>query len=254
MEPVFRSLEVTAGVLARLQGARRTYRGLSNIPADGGAVIAVNHTAYTDFLPLGLGVYRGGRRARFMIKSEVMDVGIMRFLVHHTRSVPVDRSAGGDAYAVAVERLRSGDMLVVYPESTISRSFELKEFKHGAVRMAAEAGVPIVPTVVWGAQRQWSKGVQRRIGYHRIPVVTAFGEPMHFTPDDDPVEGTDRLHAVMEELLHQVQADYPDAPAGADWLPARLGGSAPTPEEALVIENAEAEEKARRRAEKGQRR
>lgn len=250
MEPVFRALEITAGALVRAQGMRRRFFGLENVPATGGFVLAMNHTAYTDFLPPALGLYRAGRRARFMIKSEVMDIAIMRFLVTRTRAVPVDRSAGAEAYRAAVDSLRGGDVVVVYPETTISRSFELKEFKTGAVRMAAEAGVPVVPAVTWGAQRQWSKGTKRRIGYARIPVHVRFGTPIDYPRDVDVEAATRELHAVMEELLHRVQEGYPDAPPGADWLPARLGGSAPTPDEALVIETAEAQEKARRRAEK----
>lgn len=250
MEPVFRALEITAGTLVRLQGVRRRFFGLENIPATGGFVLALNHTAYTDFIPPALGLYHAGRRARFMIKSEVMDIAIMRFLVTRTRAVPVDRSAGAQAFAVAVDSLRAGDAVVVYPETTISRSFELKEFKTGAVRMAAEAGVPVVPAVSWGSQRQWSKGTARRIGYARIPVHVRFGRPIHYPSDVDVEVATRELHATMEQLLHRVQDGYPDAPAGADWLPARLGGSAPTPDEALVIETAEAQEKARRRAEK----
>lgn len=251
MEPVFRALEITAGSLVRIQGTKRRYVGLENIPVQGGFVLALNHLAYTDFLVPALGLHRVGRRARFMIKSEMMDITVMRFLIEQTSAVPVDRSAGAQAYQAAVDMLRDGHAVVVYPETTISRSFELKEFKSGAVRMAAEAGVPIVPAVHWGAQRQWSKGTRRRIGYARIPIDVRFGVPIRYPADVDVDAATVDLHAVMEDLLHTVQDGYPDAPAGADWLPARLGGSAPTTAAALVIEEAEAQEKARRRAEKG---
>lgn len=252
MEPVYRSLEVIAGTLVRAQGVRRRYFGLENIPGTGGFVLALNHNGFTDFLSPALGLYRRGRRGRFMVKSELMDIPIMRFLINHTKTVPVDRSAGAQAFALAAAELRDGEVIVVYPETTISRSFELKEFKTGAVRMAADAGVPVLPAIQWGAQRQWSKGTRRRMGYARIGVDVRFGEPIWFPADVDVHAGTDELHAAMEGLLHQVQDGYPEAPAGADWLPARLGGSAPVPEEALVIEDAEAAEKARRRAAKGE--
>lgn len=249
-EPVFRALEITAGLMVRVQGTRRRYVGLENLPRTGGFVLTLNHLGYWDFIAPALGLYRIGRRARFMVKSEMRDVALTRFLVDHTGSVPVDRSAGGEAYLAALDSLRGGHAIVVYPEGTISRSFELKEFKHGAVRMAAEAGVPVVPAVSWGSQRQWTKGARRRFGYARIPVDVRFGAPIHYAPDVDVDVATEELRDVMKELLHQVQADYPEAPAGADWLPARLGGSAPTPEQALVIEDAEAAEKARKRAER----
>ncbi|WOC12084.1 lysophospholipid acyltransferase family protein [Gordonia sp. MP11Mi] len=252
MEPVYRTLETIAVSIRAVQGTRLRFDGLDNIPA-GGGVLAINHTAYADFLPVGLALKERGRRARFMVKSEVMDLAIMRFLVAHTGSVPVDRSAGSEAYRAAVDALENGELVAVYPESTISRSFEPKEFKTGAVRMAVEADVPVVPVVVWGAQRQLSKGVKRNIGRAHIPIHVAFGRPVTFAGSDgDVVAATHRLHELMVAALHRVQDGYPDAPAGVDWLPARLGGSAPTPEEALVIEDAEAQEKAARRAAKRQ--
>ena len=61
-------------------------------------------------------------------------------------------------------RLREGELVGVYPEATISRSFELKDFKTGAARMAIEAQVPIIPLIVWGAQRVWTKDHPRNAG------------------------------------------------------------------------------------------
>ena len=99
-----------------------------------------------------------------MIKAEMQDVKVVNFLIKHSGTIPVDRRAGAGAYAVAVERLRAGEIVGVYPEATISRSFELKEFKTGAARMALEARVPIVPLIVWGAQRMWTKDHPKEYG------------------------------------------------------------------------------------------
>ncbi|MEE3852262.1 lysophospholipid acyltransferase family protein [Gordonia sp. LSe1-13] len=246
MEPVYRTLEVIAHGLVRAQGLDLRFSGLDNIPRAGGAVLAVNHTSYVDFLPVALGLYRAGRRTRFMIKSEVMDIAIMRFLVNHTKTVPVNRSAGSDAYRLAVEELRDGEIVAVYPESTISRSFELKEFKTGAARMAGESGVPIVPAIVWGAQRQWTKTDtgNRQMGRSRLPVAVSYGAPLHVGADEEPQSATARLHEEMTTLLHHVQDEYGPHPHGEFWVPARLGGSAPTPEQARGIEDAEAAAKA----------
>lgn len=251
-EPVFRTLEIIAHTLVRVQGLDLRFTGVDNIPGhgSGGAVLTVNHTGYVDFIPAALGVYRAGRRTRFMIKSEVMKIAVMRFLVNHTGTVPVDRSAGSQAYHAAVERLRAGEVVAVYPEATISRSFELKDFKTGAVRMAADAGVPIVPAIVWGAQRQWTKGGRRNMGRSRIPVSVTFGTPLTVAPDADVTAETARLHEVMRRMLLDAQQAYGPHPAGEFWVPARLGGSAPTREEAAVIEDAEARRKAEARARK----
>ena len=105
-EPTFRTLEILThlGVLAT--GTRLTYSGEENIPDRGGAVIAINHTSYVDFLPAALAVHRRRRRLRFMIKAEMQQVKVVNFLIKHTRTIPVDRAAGADSYEVAVRRLR----------------------------------------------------------------------------------------------------------------------------------------------------
>lgn len=246
MEPVFRTLELIAEGLTRATGAQISYHGLENIPAEGGAVVAINHTGYVDFLPAALAAKARGRRMRFMIKAEMEQVKIVGFLIRHTGTIPVDRRAGAGAYAVAVQSLRAGELVGVYPEATISRSFELKEFKTGAVRMASEAQVPIVPVIVWGAHRVWTKDHPRAVGRRKFPITVAVGEPI---PAGGPVsELTTTLRTAMDGLLQRAQAGYP-APAGEYWVPRRLGGGAPTLEEARRLDEAELAERARRRAE-----
>lgn len=248
MEPVFRTLEIAAEVATRVTGTRITYHGLDHLPAHGGAVVAINHTSYIDWLPAALAAKRRGRRMRFMIKAEMEDVAVVGYLIRHTGTIPVDRRAGAGAYAAAVAALRAGEIVGVYPEATISRSFELKEFKSGAVRMALEAGVPIVPLIVWGAQRIWTKDHPRALGRKRIPISVHVGEPLPATGTATELDAA--LRAAMTVQLHHAQADYP-RPAGQYWVPRRLGGSAPTPEEARRLEEAELAERARRRAEGG---
>jgi 1-acyl-sn-glycerol-3-phosphate acyltransferase len=247
MEPVFRTLEIAVSLATRALGNKITYQGLENLPECGGAVVAINHTSYVDFFPAALAAYHRHRRMRFMIKTEMQDVKAVNFLIKHTGTIPVDRHAGAGAYAVAVERLRAGEIVGVYPEATISRSFELKEFKSGAARMAREAQVPIVPLIVWGSQRMWTKDHPRNMGRKKIPITVAVGAPLYAAESIDETNAA--MREAMNTLLHKVQAEYPH-PAGAYWVPHRLGGSAPTIDEAKVIEEAELAERARRRAER----
>ncbi|TFV55101.1 1-acyl-sn-glycerol-3-phosphate acyltransferase [Mycobacterium sp. PS03-16] len=250
MEPVFRTLEFVAEAVTRATGTRITYDGLDHIPTRGGAVVAINHTGYVDFLPAALAAKHRGRRMRFMIKAEMEQVPVVGYLIRHTGTIPVDRRAGAGAYALAVQALRAGELVGVYPEATISRSFELKEFKTGAARMALEAGVPIIPLIVWGAQRVWTKDHPRALGRNRFPVSVRIGAPI---PPAGPAPDLDaRLRAEMTALLERVQAEYPH-PQGAFWVPRRLGGGAPTPDEARRLDEDELAERARRRAEGGRR-
>jgi len=246
MEPVFASLEIAGRTAVRATGTRITYQGLGHIPATGGAVIAINHTSYVDFLPAALAAMHRGRRLRFMIKAEMQGVKIVDFLIRHSKTIPVDRRAGAGAYGVAVERLADGELVGVYPEATISRSFELKEFKTGASRMAMEAHVPVVPLIVWGAQRIWTKDHPKNVGRRKIPITVAVGPPL--SPKGSAEELMDELRDTMTTILHAVQQDY-EHPPGAYWVPRRLGGSAPTPAEARALEEAELAERARGQSE-----
>ena len=236
-EPTFRTLEILVQLFVVASGTRITYLGEENVPKTGGAVIAINHTSYVDWAPAALAMCRHHRRMRFMIKAEMQQVKIVNSLIKHSGTIPVDRGAGADAYAVAVQRLREGEVVGVYPEATISRSFELKEFKTGAARMAREAGVPIVPLIVWGAHRMWTKDHPRNLGHRNLPITVSVGAPL--SASDDVAQTDAALRHSMTALLTQAQETYPH-PAGAYWVPRRLGGSAPTLAEAAQIEATEA--------------
>ncbi|GFG71266.1 lysophospholipid acyltransferase family protein [Mycolicibacter senuensis] len=249
MQPVFRALELAAVTMVKVSGARLDFDGLEHIPATGGAVIAINHTGYVDFLPAALAVYRRKRRMRFMIKAEMQRVKVVNFLINHTGTIPVDRGAGSQAYRHAVAALRSGEVVGVYPEATISRSFELKDFKSGAARMALDAQVPIVPLIVWGAHRLWTKDHPRaRLVASGIPITVAVGPPL--APVGDAATLSAGLHAAMAPMLDRAQREYPH-PKDAYWVPRRLGGSAPTPQQARVLDERELAERMRNAAGRG---
>ena len=228
------------------EGLKFDVEGEEHIPATGGAVIAVNHTGYMDFTYAGLPPRRVKRYIRFMAKKEVFDNKISGPIMRALRHIPVDRGAGAQSYKSAVESLRNGELVGVYPEATISRSFEIKEFKSGAARMAIEAGAPIIPTVIWGAQRVWTKGHPKRLGRTNTPISIAVGEPL--PPVGPPNELTEKLRTVMQKMLLELQENYHHEP-GAYWVPARLGGSAPTLEEADTLDAQDLAARAAKRAE-----
>jgi 1-acyl-sn-glycerol-3-phosphate acyltransferase len=203
----------------------------------------MNHISYLDFLPAGLATSRRQRRIRYMLKAEALDNRTVDWIIKHTDCIPVDRTAGAGAYAEAVRRLRAGQLVGVFPEATISRSFELKEFKSGAVRMALEAQVPVIPLILWGAQRMWTKDYPKTLGRTKIPLIVRAGEPLAPVGTADELDAT--LRAAMTALLHEVQERYPHPP-GAFWVPRRLGGGAPTPAQAARLDEAELAQRARR--------
>ncbi|GAA1197752.1 1-acyl-sn-glycerol-3-phosphate acyltransferase [Kitasatospora gansuensis] len=228
--------------------------GAENIPAQGGAVLVSNHISYLDFLFAGLGAFKGGKRkTRFMAKDDVFKHGVSGPLMRGMKHIPVDRTDGQPAYDAAVKALRAGEVVGVFPEATISRSFTLKKFKTGAARMAADSGAPLLPVILWGTQQLWTKGRPKTLTKRHVPVTIMIGKPIELEPGDKPVMVTRRLRAAMTEMLEQAQREYPGKPTGPDdtwWLPAHLGGTAPTLEVAEAEDEAEAEARAEKRAQR----
>jgi 1-acyl-sn-glycerol-3-phosphate acyltransferase len=220
----------------RVQGLRFDIQNAEHIPRTGGAVLAINHVGYFDFTYAGYAALKVGRVVRFMAKQEVFAHPVGGPLLRGMRHIPVDRSLGAASYRKAVAALATGELVGVFPEATISRSFELKEFKTGAARMAAEAGVPLIPVVIWGSQRVWTKGLPKRLGRTRTPITVSVGAPI--PPDGDAAAVTAVLRERMAAQLKDAQEAYPDKPGPDDtwWLPARLGGTAPTPERARELD------------------
>lgn len=242
---------VTAKLAFRILGQRFQISGTENIPRKGGALLAINHTGYVDFIYAGLGAQPSKRLVRFMIKREMMETPGVGHLLRSLHHISVDRGAGVQSMRDAMEYLKVGEVVGIYPEGTISRSFEIKELKTGAVRIAAEAGVPLIPVIVWGAHRLMTKDHPRDFSRSRKTIAIKVGEPMYPT-GEHPAAETAELRAAMVKLLDEVIAEYPaeEQPPGCWWLPARFGGSAPTPEEAKVLEK---EERAARVARKADR-
>ncbi len=217
-------------------------RGGQHVPATGGAIICSNHVSFFDFTFLGLGAISQHRLVRFMAKSAVFGHWFAGPFMRAMKHIPVDRKAGAAAFESAVRALKDGEVVGVFPEATISRSFTVKELKAGAARMAIDANVPIIPAAVWGGHRVATKG-HKVVLRRGVPVMVFLGEPIVPEPGEKVQPLLRRTRAAMEALLEEAQAAYPDQPAGPDdrwWLPVHLGGTAPTPEEAAIADSARA--------------
>ncbi|WP_299053081.1 lysophospholipid acyltransferase family protein [uncultured Nocardioides sp.] len=240
---------VAAKTAFRLLGQKFVITGAEHIPRTGGALVAYNHIGYVDFIYGGLAAQPSKRLVRFMAKREIFDHPVGGPLMRSLHHIEVDRAEGLASYQAAIDMLRAGEVVGIFPEATISRSMEIKELKTGAVRLAAEAGVPLVPVVMWGTQRMLTKDHEKDFSRGKTIALTV-GEPLH--PDGtDPAGETAALRSRMQEMLADTIEAYPDGrPPGAWWLPASYGGGAPTPDEALRLDAEEKRERARRRAEK----
>ena len=179
-ELVYSSIIRLAKLGFRALGQRIDIIGLEHLPATGGALLAVNHVGYVDFIYGGVAPERLGRRVRFMAKRELFDHRVTGPIMRACGHIEVDRADGESSLAVAERCLAAGELVGIFPEATISRAMEIKDLKTGAVRIAASAGVPLVPLVLWGTQRLITKDHPRDLS--------------RGTADHHPDRGTDPGH------------------------------------------------------------
>ena len=215
------------GVDLRVQGAE-------HIPADGPAVLASNHIGYLDFAFVMLAAPAPRREVRFLARDDFFRNPVTGFLLRRLGQIPVD--VHGDAMrsaAAAQDVLADGGIVGIHPEGTISPSFVPRRAKSGVVRLADSVGAPIVPVALWGTQRLLTKGRPAR-PTRGAAVVVRYGEPFHPTARTAMRRTAEVMERIGEELA-RAQASYPQRPGPPPhdwWLPAHLGGSAPTPEAA----------------------
>jgi len=228
---VYPPVIVTLKTFWKYLGLRFDFRGVENLPDKnhGGAILAINHVSYLDFALAGTAALPMKRYVRFMAKKELFDNKIAGPLLRGMHHISVDRANGSGSFVAALRLLRNGEIIGIFPEGTISVSFEVKELKTGVIRLAQGAGVPVIPTVIWGSQRIWTKKVKRDLKRNNFPISVTFGEPLIFKKGDDIEAGEAQLRSIMLEMLHKVQSEYPDAHDGQRWAPTRLGGTAPAP-------------------------
>ncbi|MFF7982454.1 lysophospholipid acyltransferase family protein [Streptomyces sp. NPDC007901] len=238
-ELVYRPVIGFAKTLFKVWDLKIDCQGSENIPRSGGAVLVSNHISYLDFVFDGLAALPQKRLVRFMAKESVFRHRISGPLMRGMKHIPVDRTQGEAAYQHALDSLKSGEIVGVFPEATISQSFTLKSFKSGAARLAQEAGVPLIPMALWGTQRIWTKGQPRNFKRNHIPITIRVGEPVEASREQYAGAITRRLRERVQDLLDAAQRAYPARPKDATdtwWLPAHLGGTAPTVDQLKAAE------------------
>lgn len=201
--------------------------GLGHLPADGGAILAVNHRSYLDPLIVGLVAGRAGRPARFLAKKEVTDAPVVGQITRALGAIRVDRQAKGggsgddDPMRQAARALRAGELIAVFPQGTIPRgdAFFAPELegRYGAARLAIETGVPIVPVGLWGTERAWPRN-------RKAPYVLNLADPPtvrvrlgapYLPASTDLAEATEELMATILHLLPD-EARRPRVPTEAE--------------------------------------
>jgi 1-acyl-sn-glycerol-3-phosphate acyltransferase len=174
--------------------------GSEHVPRDGAVIFVPNHSSYLD--PF-LQVYGQPRDVRFMAKSTLFDVPVLKHIMRIGGAFPVRRGRS-DSGAIDLARtiLQSGQVLVIYPEGTRFRhDLPLGPAKSGAARLALESGAAVVPVASWGCKDRKLYGLRR---FERRRVTVAYGEPMTF--DLEPTR--ENAAIARDQIWAEVQRLY----------------------------------------------
>ena len=183
---------------------RWTLEGLENIPREGPGILAFNHIAYLDPLAAAFAVDKVGRVPRFLAKAELFDDKRIAWILKGAKQIEVRRGTRTAPMALdkAVDALRRGELIVIFPEGTITTDPELRPMaaKSGAARLSLLSGVPIIPAAIWGTQNIWAKGYRKHWA-PRQDVVIRVGEPIPPQGNPETRQSWERLgERVMDEI------------------------------------------------------
>ncbi len=216
LEPVYL---MTKGILKTWLRAWFRWRieGAENIPRRGAAILAVNHIAYLDPFAAAYVVDERRRRPRFLAKSELFQDKRIAWILRGCGQIEVRRGTANAPMALdhAVDALARGEIVVVFPEGTITNDPDLNPMapKTGAARLALQSGAPLLPCAVWGTQNVWPKGYAKH-WKPRQPILIRVGAPLAVSGDPRSpaawAEVGDKLMSAISNLLSGLRADLPD--------------------------------------------
>lgn len=197
---------------------KRDWRGWEHVPESGGAVVVTNHVSHLDPLTFAHYLYDSGRLPRFLGKASLWQVPFVRSVLRGAKQIPVYRESGtaAQAYAAAVEAVRRGELVVIYPEATLTRDPGLWPMvgKTGAARVALETGAPVVPVAQWGPQELLPPYAKRPRLFPRKTMHVWAGPPVQLDdlrgrPVDAALlrEASERITAAVTEILEQIRGE-----------------------------------------------
>ncbi len=173
--------------------------GERNIPRRDGVIIASNHLSYLDPPILGVSI---NRRPTFMAKAGLFRIPILNFIIKRY-SIRVDRSTTKPStLKKAVEVVKNGGVLVIFPEGGRSRDGNLMGIKRGVGVIAGLTGAPVVPAFIKGSEKALPVG-SRFIRFARIEVF--FGKVLKKMPEEENREYGERVVRDLMASLHKLK-------------------------------------------------
>lgn len=197
---------------------RKDWHGQHDMPASGGFIAVSNHVTYADPLTLAHFLYNSGYPPHFLAKSGLFEVPVVGSALRALDQIPVYRgtSKAKDAVDKGMEVLRSGGVIAMFPEGTLTRDPDLWPMvaRTGAARMALETGVPIVPVAQWGAHRLLGSYSKLLKPFPRKKVTVVAGPPIELDDlragpiDNEAVkEASKRIMDTLTAMVEQLRGE-----------------------------------------------
>ena len=231
--PLFRVLSWIIIPFLLLVGRYRIV-GSSRVPATGAFILAPNHMTNLDPLVSAYALWTAGRVPRFLAKASLFRVPVFGAILRGTGQIPVNRAGREreqDPLGAASRLVDDGLAVIVYPEGTLTRDPDLWPMrgKTGAVRLALEHDIPIIPMAHWGVQRILPRYSKRLSLFPRKDVDVRFGEPVDLGPWRDvpltPASYAAATNAVMQSITALLSELRDEQAPEVRWDPTQHGQS-----------------------------
>lgn len=211
---------------------RRDWQGAENIPQSGPAIVVVNHISYIDPLIFTHFVIDNGRAPRYLGKESLFKIPFIGLVLRGAGQIPVYRESNSaiDALLAAVEALKAGEVVGIYPEATITRDPDLWPMmgKTGAARLALMTGAPVIPCAQWGAQHllaPYSKHFRlvppKLVHVHAGPPVDLSQWQGRSDDQQALLEATAKIMSTITSMLAEIRHEKPPK-TPFDWRASKL--------------------------------
>lgn len=212
---------------------RFRYTPESKLPQTGPFILSPNHYSEIDPLVMGVAVWKLGRLPRFMAKASLFRIPFVGWLLRSSGQIPVQRegtarlSDDSNPMGAASELIRRDAGVIVYPEGTLTRDPELWPMrgKTGAVRLALQSGMPLIPVAHWGTQHLMPRYGRRIHPFPRKTIEIAVGEPLDLSRfvgrENEPKAIAEANALLMGEITRLLAGLRGEQPPAELWDPAK---------------------------------